>query len=266
MKPQYQASDFPEPGSVVLAPLGDGRWGAGVVLRNEIFTGSQAVLVRVCDWIGDQPPALDSPKLRSTLILNHHSFKDSPEIFWTRHLLPEGYLVHGQIELTESDLATESTASTGWQSISIQVLQQWRWETDREALLREEAEAAARFAETRRVQAAKRQEMLKTLTLATLASKEWLADWQSHAAGSSVESCRETLSQAVEQLRAAEKLTPGVVKKIMKAAIERLNRLNDESPFITTTEREDLCEAIEQILCAAKHPQLIDPIDRMRTW
>ncbi len=49
-------------------------------------------------------------------------------------------------------------------------------------------------------------------------------------------------------------------------SVKDFNRLDAVHHFISTMEREDLCEAYEQIVCAAKFPHVIDQIDQWRDW
>lgn len=168
-RPKYKEEDFPPPGTVFVAPVADGRLAAGRVLQRAFTGGAQAALVAATPWIGTDIPPLESSVLRETLILTHHSWKSKPEIFWTWDLMPEDFRIVGQIELPESDRTAPSASFTGWQAVPLQALMQWRWDHDREALLRDEADEAARLAELNRKRAAVREEYLRTLMLDALA-------------------------------------------------------------------------------------------------
>lgn len=265
-RPKYRAEDFPEPGSVIEAPLADGRRCAGLVLRREFHGGAQGVLVAVSSWIGRESPPLDSPELHRTLILTHHSWNDHPERFWTWELLPATFVNLGTIELSREELATTCDAATGWHSMPHQVLTQWRWDHDREALLREEAQQAAELAESHRQQAARRAAMMNALTLDLLATRNWFESWRDRRDAIPVDKCRALLHALVLELQAAPKRTASVVKKCLQQSVEAFNDLDAARPFIQTIEREEIIEAYEQILCAAKHPLLVDQVERWRNW
>ncbi|MBS0260773.1 MAG: hypothetical protein JSS02_02355 [Planctomycetes bacterium] len=265
-RPKYRAEDFPAVGSVILAPLADGRLCAGRVLRNQMEGGAQAVLVEVSRWIGTEPPALDLPELRETLSLTHHSHQGKPERFWTWDLVPPSFRVLGQIKLSAADRARKCSCFSGWQGMPLQVLMQWRWDHDREALERELAAAAEKEAEIRRQQAARRAEYMKSLTLETLAEREWFADWDSENRAVPVAECRQLFRTLVAELRAVPRLTSALVKKQVQQSVATLNSWQSPQSWIATIEREDLIEAYEQILCAAKYPLLIHQVERWREW
>lgn len=254
------------PGTVFVAPTRDGRLSAGRVLRREFHGGAQAALIAATPWLGNELPPLDLPALRQTLILNHHKWKDERELFWVDDLMPPDFLIVGQIELSPDDLAASSYHSTGWQSVPIQALKQWRWDHDREALLRDEALEAANQAETNRQRAEVRAEYLRTLTLDSLVDRTWFPAWETVDSNLPIHECRLLIANLVNELRTAPKLTMGVAKRLLKQSVQAFNRLDAEQQFISTIEREDLCEAYEQIMCAAKFPQVVDQIDQWRDW
>ncbi len=166
--------------------------------------------------------------------------------------MPEDFIIVGQMELSPDDLAATSDFSTGWQSVPIQAQLQWRWDHDREALLKDEDRRAADLAESQRQRAAVRSEFMRTLTLDSLVDRTWFASWDDGDSNLPLHKCRSLMTELVNELRAAPKLTLGVVKKHLKQSVMDFNRLNEEHHFISTIQREDLCEAYEQIACAAK--------------
>lgn len=179
--------------------------------------------------------------------------------------MPGDFSVVGHLELSADDVATSSDTFGGWPSVPLQALLQWRWDHDREALLRDEARRDAELAESRRQRAAARAEFMRTLTLESLADRTWFESWD-ELESDLLDECRTLVANLVNQLRSAPKLTLAIVKKHVKQSVSDFNRLNDQRHFISTIEREDLCEAYEQIACAAKFPQVIDQIERWREW
>jgi hypothetical protein len=265
-RPKYKEEDFPPAGTVFVAPTSDGRLAAGRVLRRAFEGGAQAALIAATPWIGAAPPPLESSVLRETLILTHHNWTGKPELFWTWDLMPDDFQIIGQIELSESDRTASSGSYTSWGSVSLQALMQWRWDHDREALLRDEADAAARLAELNRKRAEVRAEYLRTLTLDALAGQLWFASWEESEAKPPIAESRSVLVRLIHDLQKAPKLTTGAVKKRLKQAVVEFNRLDEVYRFIATIEREDICEALLQVLCAAKFPQLENQIDQWRDW
>lgn len=254
------------PGTVFLAPTSDGRLSAGRVLRRAFEGGAQAALIAVTPWIGNELPSLDLPMLRETLILNHHKWKNAPQRVWVWDMMPESFKILGQIELSAEDMAASSNAFTGWQNVPLQSLLQWRWDHDREALLRDEALEAANQAETNRQRAATRAEYLRTLTLDSLVDRAWFSAWETVDSNLPIREVRLLIANLVDQLRTAPKLTIRIAKRLLKQSVQAFNRLDAAQQFISTIEREDLCEAYEQIMCAAKFPQVVDQIDQWRDW
>lgn len=265
-RPKFREQDFPPPGTVFAARTRDGRFSAGRVLCRQFHGGAQAALVAGTPWLGDELPSLDLPELRKTLIRSHHNWKNDPEVFWVHDPMPPDFIIVGPIELSPNDLAATSYVFTGWQSVPIQALTQWRWDHDRESLLQDEARQAAEQAEAQRQLNAARAELMRTLTLDSLVDRPWFATWEETDANLPLHECRSLIAKLVNDLRAVPKLTLGVVKKHVKQSVKDFNRLDAEHHFIATIEREDLCEAYEHILCAAKFPQAVGQIDQWRDW
>jgi hypothetical protein len=265
-RPKYREQDFPPPGTVFAAPTRDGRFSAGRVLCRQFHGGAQAALVAGTPWLGDELPSLNFPELRNTLVRSHHKWKNNPERFWVQEPMPPDFIIIGEIELLPEDLAATSDTFAGWQSIPLQALTQWRWDHDRESLLRDETRQAAEHAETQQKLAAARAELMRTLTLDSLVDRPWFASWEDANSNLPRHECRSLIAKLVNELRAVPKLTLGVVRKHLKQSVKDFNRLDAERHFIATIEREDLCEAYEQIMCAAKFPQAVDQIGQWRDW
>lgn len=265
-RPRYREQDFPQPGTVFAAPTSDGRFSAGRVLRQQFHGGAQGALIAASPWLGMKLPTQELPALRETLILRHHKWKGDPTVFWVHDLMPPDFIIVVQIELSPEDLAASSYTFTGWQSVPHHAQTQWRWDHDREALLRDEAQLAADLAETQRKRAAAHAELMRTLTLDSLLDRRWFASWEDFDSILPLHECRSIIDKLVTELRAAPMLTLRVVKKHLKQSVKDVNCLDAEHHFISTIEREDLYEAYEHIMCAAKFPQVVDQVDQWRKW
>lgn len=263
---KYTEKDFPPVGSVFASQTADGRYAVGRVLRIETEKGEARALIAASSWLGNEIPATNLPVIFDTLIKTHHSWKRHPEILWVNHPMPDQFRIIGQVTLSHEDLNAVSNTFGGWESIPLQVLTQWRWDHEREALLQEEAAKAAAEAE-RRVQNQKiRDEFMKSLTLPSLAQKDWLEDWSDEVPANAKLKSAELLKQLVAALAANSKRTKAATRKLLKQTVESLNQLDSVHSFIHTVEREDLCEALTQIVCAAGFPMLADDIDQLRDW
>jgi hypothetical protein len=265
-RPTYTATDFPEPGTVFIAPMADGRLCAGRVLRSEFEGGAHAALVVASTWIGDSEPPLSEPKLREMALLTHHSWDGKPNIFWTWHLMPSDFRAIGKIKLSNADRHATSQSYTGWQSVPLDTYAQWRWDHDREALLEDEARIDAEEAERRRVNSERRKAYMQSLTLDSLAERKWLEDSDDTESSTQVEKVRDVIVRLIADLRSLPKRTQANVQRRFRQAIKELNRIDANGDGIMTIEREDICETLEQIACAAKYPALASYIDKLREW
>jgi len=90
--------------------------------------------------------------------------------------------------------------------------------------------------------------------------------WEAEVATLPLEGSRVLISGLVDDLRAAPKITKGVAKRLLKRSVESFNRLDAAHRFITTVEREDICDAFDQIMRAAKFPELSDSVEEWRDW
>ena len=135
---KYVLADLPEAGTVFAMPLEDGRIGVCRVLRK---TGIEipCVLVAASDWIAHEPPSLDDLAVRKILVLNHHNWREQPEVLWIASPPPKEFRMIGKINVLPKDAKQECNSYGAWDSLPIQVLAQWRWGNEREAVLAEDA-------------------------------------------------------------------------------------------------------------------------------
>lgn len=265
-RPGYTSADFPEPGSVFVAPMPDGRLCAGRVLRSEFNRGAHAVLLAASTWIGSSDPELSDPRLVEVSLLTHHAWDRTPNVFWTFDLMPADFRTIGRIAPTAAELDIRSDSYGGWQSVPLQAYAQWRWDHDREALLTEEAQKEAEEAERKRISSERRAQYMRSLTLDSLAEQEWFESRGDEETSAQVARIRDVIMRLIADLRGLPKRTQATVQKRFRQAIKELNQIDAEGDGILTIEREDICEALEQIACAAKYPMLAHAIDQLREW
>lgn len=187
---------------------------------------------------------------------------------WVSTSPPASFAVLGVSEPLWSDAEIDSNSYGPWEFLQIQVLSEWRWKYDREAVLSEDmarAEVMAAQAAERRVQ---REKYLASVTLDDLLSKELLAEWERYPPEEEKEGSRRILRTFIQSLKAdGTPADPDIALLHLESCVVELNRFDAEHDhFIETVEREDLCSVIEEILYAAKVPKLFEEIDEWRDW
>src|SRR5688572_23128878 len=236
---------LPNPGEVFLMPLEDGRFGVCRVLRENTEAernahGCRCILVASSSWIGSEAPSLDDPQVRTIQKLTHHSWKKQLNICWVSDPPPVSFQRIGVIEPTRADKHLQCMSSGGW-SFAYQVLMEWRWEHDREAVLREDTECAEQRART--LQSTQRPTW-NALTLEQLKTKRRFSKWKGHAPDKAISACRAIFRETTDALVAlGTRPDQAAILVVLQQCIERLNKLDVEHEhFIETTIREDLCD------------------------
>jgi hypothetical protein len=265
---KHKVEDFPAVGSVFSMPLADGRLGICRVLRIKVdIKGYPVALVAASDWIGHSPPPLDDPSVRRTLILRHHAWAGSPECIWVSDLPPKTFRNLGRITLSKEEKEIDCLVYSGWEGLQLQVLLQWRWDNEREAVLREDAEKKAIKEKKSAKAASDRQEYLLRLTLPQLLSKELFPTWKEYPKAKDKRAIEQIIKTFVRTLSECnESLTREFVAKELQSCVVKLNDLDEERRIIETVEREDLFDVFEEILYAAGQPGLLSVVDDTRDW
>ncbi len=263
---KYSESDLPCPGSVFLAPLEDGRFGVLRVVRTSSQSGYSFVFVVPSSWIGSTPTRPSDANIRLPLILTHHSWANHREALWVSAPPPPSFIPVGAIEITAADHAIQCEAYSSWETVRMQILLQWRWDHDREALLIEETARKAKEANERKIADERRAEMLRTLTLDVVSERTWFETWDEDTEEPNLSTSRRLVSTLIENLRGAPKLTKAVARQMLRTTVKSFNRLDAASRFIETVHREDICDAFEIIMAAARYPDLADEVEKWREW
>ena len=260
--------DLPAVGTVYRVPLKDGRVGVCRVLSMRTTEdGEPRIVVAACPWIGTEPPDLADPVLREILVLSHHSWQDVPEVISvSTPQPPDDYLPLGLLEPTADEAALRPNRFTGWASPAIQILAQWQWENDPEAVARADAEREALEATERHYQKTARQAFLDSVKLTNLENAPFLDGWEEYVPEAALVGSRSALHTLVVALRAAPTRDEATVRRHLQTCVEVLNDLHATHSFIDTLEREDLTDVFEVITAAAKQPHLATAIDDWRTW
>jgi hypothetical protein len=261
---------LPQPGDAFLMPLDDGRFGVCRMLwesteQQATEYGAPHVLVAASSWIGTQMPDLDDPLLREIQQLTHHSW-NNPNMNRVTQPPPESFQKIGVIEPTPAEKVMRCIWSGGW-SLAGQLLMQWRWDHDREAVLREDQEKAVKQAREYEEAEKRRREQLGKLTLPALRKRKRFGDWKDFAPARAVTVCRAIFLETIDALIAlGVKPKKQAILTVLKNCVEKLNKLNEEHEhFIETTAVEDLCGEIDEIASAAGLREE-NVADRWRDW
>jgi hypothetical protein len=265
---KYALGDFPAPGTVFAMPLADGRVGVCRVLRVDATLGALAALVAASDWIAEKPPRLSDPAVRRILVLDHHNHSGRAEIIWISEPPPEEFRKIGEIEVLREDREAESNSISGWNFLSGQVLAQWRWDHDREAVLVEDAERKDAEQSARAEEAGKRAAYLSSVSFSDLLAKDLFPQWEDYPPKAAKKGCQRIIQSLIRSLEAGDRpLERDFVVRKLKQCVEEINHLDSQhGQFIETIERDDLCEVFEDIVGAAKFPELVGSVAKWRHW
>ena len=266
---------LPAPGDAFLMPLGDGRFGVCRVLRANTeaerkWHGCPQLLVAGSSWIGAGDPDLNDPQLREIQNLTHHNWKNSKDtlsMYWVDEPPPRSISRVGVIEPSPGDKRRRCLASGGW-SFHTQTLAQWRWDHDREAVDREEAEAAKRQAREREEAMSRPRVVPPPPSLAALRTKRRFPHWKNYAPDAAIPASRAIFRETVDALLA---LGTGPSKaatlRVLRTCIERLNALDSKlENFIETTICEELCDEFDELARACGLPEGYKLAERWRDW
>ena len=206
-RPKCLEADLPHPGSVFLAPLSDGKFGVLRVLKTKTQSGIASAFVAASPWIGSTPIRPSDHEIRLPLFLTHHSYNGQIAGLWVFTPPPPSFIPLGDIDIDAEEDVIERETYSRWESISMQILVQWRWDNDREALLIEEATRKAQETEERKIAAERRAAMLRTLTLDSVSERVWFDSWDEESDGSCLTESRRVVSSLIKSLRTSPKIT-----------------------------------------------------------
>lgn len=251
----------------MVTPLENGRMGVCRIVRKKIIS-IPCALVAASDWIGDTTPKLNDPAVRRILLKTHHSWKNTPEILWVSSPPPNKFEAIGKIEVLPADQKIDSGFFGAWDSIAIQILAQWRWDNDRQAVLVEDTIEKSLEAAKRNETIQKRAEHLSAISFSKLLAKDLFPTWKDYPPRTAREGCRKIIRSLIQILNEAQKpLDREFVSQELKKCVNQLNQFDSKNKnFIETVEREDLYEVLEDIVNAAKFPDLIEKVEEWRDW
>ena len=250
-------------------PLADGRFGAcRVVRKGSSAFGAKSVLVVATPWVGYGAPDLSAPTLKQVLVLNHHAWQDDPAALWTSYPVPADFTWIGTLTPPPADAQMACHSGGTWDALPIYVLDQWRWDHERAAVLREDRAQARAQARQRKVETQRRRAHLDQVTLQALADQHRFASWERVVPQAALQATRQVFRDTIAAIIA---LGPGApeatVLEALRDCIASLNALDmQHGGFIETIEREDLCEAFEEIVHASGLGHHENLADAWREW
>lgn len=228
--------------------------------------------VATTPWIGKKAPSLAEPLLGKILRITHHNHKKEAVVCWVPGKPPANWTWLGSIPASPVEKKVKCICygfdESHWPS-GKDALIQWRWDHDREALLRQdERDRKAREQKTkalvRQQNAAAKAERVKLAAtpLAELRDRKHFAHWRPFALPGAIPNSerilRETIDALIEPHKAKNK---NGMLQVLQAGITKLNTLQDKKSCLLTIERDDLTTKFQELchLCGLKSkiPQLM---------
>lgn len=248
-------------GDVYAVLLQDGRYGACRIVEK---SGLELLLV-VCDWIGNEPPHLSDPVLRT--IMRRNSFEWGGQLFvrWIIGSPPPEFRYLGHLEPLPQEKRVPCHAGTHWDAIPRAILQETEWEHDRDAAI-SKVEQTTLLVQRRLVeQESKRR---AELTFETLRGERLFSAWEADLPKKLVAICRQVFRDTIDRLVASGRSAPeAAVLGVLRECIERFNALHEEhEQFIETIEREDICRHFDELVHLSGLKGYNDLADQWRTW
>lgn len=267
-----KVTPLPSQGDAFAVPLDDGRYSVCRVLLDASSDAAKqwnahCVLVACSAWIGAEVPQPDDPALRPILCLTHHSWAGKREMAWISDPVPDEFIPIGRIPPTPEEMATTCGTFSGWASMALQPLLQWRWDHDRAAVLAEDKVKQAETAVLREKAAAERRAYLAAVTLADLSAHEFFPRWEEYPPEEPARASRALMSTTVRRLiELGETASEEERRAVLRGCIESFNELDARLGFIATIEREDICEEFEALVHACGLGRYADLADEWREW
>jgi len=183
---------------------------------------------------------------------------------WVNGPPPKTFVRVGHIPPSEADLAADVLHYVVWSAITEQVLAEWRWAHDREAVMADDlANAAAaeqRQAEANRAKAA--------ITLASFQKRMLFADWEGHVPRKMIVAARKVMKETAARLAALGPTPPRrKARAILRDCVVAFNELDEANDhWIETTEREDIVDAFDILARLAGFADEPELADEWRDW
>jgi hypothetical protein len=264
--------DLPSQGDAFAVPLADGRYSVCRVILDSHSGAAKkwktpCVLVACSAWISDKIPSAADPGVRPILHPTHHSWEGEPKLAWISVAVLPDFIPIGRIEPTAEETAIDCGTFANWSSMSIQPLLQWRWDNERDSVLREDEKKKAEATDRQTAAADQRKAYLASVRLDDLLNHEFFPRWKDYPSRRAIRESRNAMATTVRGLiDVGGSATKEQRSAILQSCIESFNRLDEELHFIETVEREDICDEFEVIVHACGLGNHENLADRWREW
>jgi hypothetical protein len=265
-------SSPPAVGETFAMRLADGRYGACRVLREPGAHEPHAagrVVAGATNYIGDAPPSIDHPDLRRLLVLNNHHFKNQTHCMWVDGQPPADTFTRiGNIEPADAERRISCNSWGAWDGFAVELLMEWRWDHDRDAVLAEDA-AYRRETDQRRAELEQQsRDELARMTYASFRKQKLFKNWDDYPPKKMIAASRKVMKETATKL---ESLGPtpyrDQARAILRDCILAFNRLDEENDhWIETIEREDIAEHFYQLATLAGLADEPELADEWRDW
>lgn len=268
---------LPAVGDAFAVPLSNGMWGGCRVIRVGYTGGAsspkpRAVQLAAVDWIGTTPPTGTEPGFTRLLRLTHHFFPGEVAAIWLGewHPVPATFKPIAPVAAANDDLAGLLNAWSYHDYLPLQIEMQWRWDHDREAVLREDAAEREQKAQASEASRAEFYRNLDALTLPKLRAEKPFSEWRRLWPAAVVKRARAIFRSTIDELAAlGPNPTLATALPILQACVEQFNVLDGTDDFvIETEEREDICKHFARMVHAAGITKYgsRDLTDQWRDW
>lgn len=237
-------------GAIFAVPLADGQFGAVRIVGVDPKKDGGGAWFAATEYVGAKPPNLDEPALARIQILDTSGFSSAPRpcVWWQRDAEPPpaDFPFLGMVNSTnaENRSATEQGIEwhNTWEKWAAIILHQWRWDHDREGLIR------GKYDNDMKSMLGKRKRYEKTL--AELRQGRFFEGWDDFVPTKVTRAARKIAREAVDGLielgaRPTKKKATPILRKFIES-------FNDMCTDIDTVSREEILDLFDQLVDAAK--------------
>jgi hypothetical protein len=182
---------------------------------------------------------------------------------------PRKFIHIGSLNPTKADLKVKSSSLSGWSYLTEQARLQTDWQHDPESVLAEAAASQRQEVDQRLAEQLELRKTWKKLSIDDLKGYRFLSAWTRLARPSPERRAawRKILREAAKALAAlGPKPTPNEKRIVLRNCIEKFNRLERESRFIETSERDDILQEFKMLVHVCGLGKEEDMADKWREW
>jgi hypothetical protein len=243
-----------------------------------IETNEDFFAYAVLDGIWNAPPTLRNA--REATILKRRAFRTAPDARieddvyrcwwwgWRPEDIPEMRLL-GNDRVTGEERAAlaRSLSFTGLCHATASAEREWRWLHDRDGLLKDVKRSETEYATAAAAEARRKRERRKTLTWDQLLAEDPLPNWKTHPSEAFAAESRAAIQDVCHALKALGPKPPrSHVRAILRGCVEWFNAANERSGDISTEQRTEVVNVLEEMAYLSGHRSLTDDARLWRGW